>query len=306
MCFVPIPLTLTLTKKQKHWESFVSKYEIAFTGRTLQKCEIHPATAGTFNKQSAPHAPLGLNPHLLVGLHLLPVLLQTTNFEIDYTTPGQDSHTLLEKNLHGAAGWVDVEVHPQHRLSPDTSLFHVFLRDVREPESAEVLHQSPPWSVEQIRVAFDDALVSLRTDHHHFRDRRKMCKAGREFIRSVWKPMVDILKLQELAHVLGLLSGERFTNSSYFCPGGSFGRGLRPKLVPFLETSGHLHMANSKTHRKKIYVRELPKNFIRTTIIPNFDEVAMVLDVEVGIPRARRLRRQMRCLTDTTLSMATS
>ena len=51
MCFVPIHLTLTLTKKQKHWESFVSKYEIAFTGITLQKCEIHPATAETFNKQ---------------------------------------------------------------------------------------------------------------------------------------------------------------------------------------------------------------------------------------------------------------
>ena len=49
MCFVLI--LLTLTKKQKHWESFVSKYEIAFTGITLQKCEIHPATAETFNKQ---------------------------------------------------------------------------------------------------------------------------------------------------------------------------------------------------------------------------------------------------------------
>ena len=42
MCFVPIHLTLTLTKKQKHWESFVSKYEIAFTGKLYKSVRYTP------------------------------------------------------------------------------------------------------------------------------------------------------------------------------------------------------------------------------------------------------------------------
>ena len=48
------------------------------------------------------------------------------------------------------------------------------------------------------------------------------------------------------------------------------------------------------------------KTFRQTKKVPNFYEVPMVLAIEFSRPRARRLRRQMRWLTDTRLCLMTS